>query len=164
MNKKVVIPIIIIALIVLVIVVVSVINKDNQNIQINIEELATNISQSGAFEDELAKVDPEMTKSDYGFSDEEIKEIVSYQGSGATSEEIVIFQVNDKSYLNSVKEKINTRLEERKEAFEGYLPEEVFKIENNVLDIRGNYVILCISNDSGKVEETINNYIKNKGF
>ena len=59
MNKKVVIPIIIIALIVLVIVVVSVINKDNQNIQINIEELATNISQSGAFEDELAKVDPE---------------------------------------------------------------------------------------------------------
>ena len=101
-----------------------------------------------------------MTKSDYGFSDEEIKEIVSYQGSGATSEEIVIFQVNDKSYLNSVKEKINTRLEERKEAFEGYLPEEVFKIKNNVLDIRGNYVILCISNDSGTIEETINNYIK----
>ena len=160
MNKKVVIPIIIIALIVLVIVVVSVINKDNQNIQINIEELATNISQSGAFEDALDKVDPEMTKSDDGFSDEVIKEIVSYQGSGATSEEIVIFQVNDKSYLNSVKEKINTRLEERKEAFEGYLPEEVFKIENNVLDIRGNYVILCISNDSGTIEETINNYIK----
>lgn len=154
MNKKVIIPIIIIALIALVIVAIVVTNKDNQNIQINIEELASNINQSEAFEDELAKVDPEMTKNDYGFSNDEVKEIVSYQGSGATSEEIVILQVNDKCYLNSVIEKINNRIEERKEAFEGYLPGEVFKIENNVLDIRGNYVILCISNDSGKVENS----------
>ena len=160
MNKKVVIPIIIIALIVLVIVVVSVINKDNQNIQINIEELATNISQSGAFEDELAKVDPKKKKSDYGFSDEEIKEIVSYQGSGATSEEIVILQVNDKSNLNSVKEKINTRLAERKEAFEDYLPEEVFKIDNHILEVKGKYVIMCISNNSNEVMDTINNYMR----
>ena len=160
MSKKVLISIIVIVAIIAIVGIIVLVNNRNSNIQINIEELATNITQSGAFEDELAKVDPEMTKSDYGFSDEEIKEIVSYQGSGATSVEIVIFQVNDKSYLNSVKEKINTRLEERKEAFEGYLPEEVFKIENNVLDIRGNYVILCISNDSGTIEETINNYIK----
>ena len=38
------------------------------------------------------------------------------------------------------------------------------QIENNVLDIRGNYVILCISNDSGTVETAINNYIKSENL
>ena len=160
MNKKILITIVI-AIIVLVIVgVILVINNPNKNIQIDINELATKIMETGAFTDDLAKIDSEMIKDDYGFTNEEIKEIVSYQGSGATSEEIVILQVNDKSNLNSVKEKINTRLTERKEAFESYLPEEVFKIDNNILEVKGNYIIMCISNDSNKVNEAINNYIK----
>ena len=160
MNKKILITIVI-AIIVLVIVgVILVINNTNKNIQIDINELATKIMETGAFTDDLAKIDSEMIKDDYGFTNKEIKEIVSYQGSGATSEEIVILQVNDKSNLNSVKEKINTRLTERKEAFESYLPEEVFKIDNNILEVKGNYIIMCISNDSNKVNEAINNYIK----
>ncbi len=159
MNKK----ILAIVILVIILVIVGVIfwsNSKNKNIQINIDELADKIVTSGAFEDELIKADSEMVIKDYGFTNDEIKELVSYQGSGATSEEIVIFQVNDKSNLNTVKEKINTRIDERKEAFASYLPKEVFKIENNVLKIQGNYVILCISNDAKKVSDVINNYIK----
>ena len=105
-------------------------------------------------------VDKDITMSDYDFTQDEIKNLISYQSTGATSEELVILQVNDKSKLNDVKEKINTRLEERKEAFESYLPEEVFKIDNNILEVKNDYIIMCISNDSNKVNEVINNYIK----
>lgn len=160
MNKKVLIAIILVLIIAIVIGTVIFLNNKNKNIEININELAEKIAKSGAFEDELLKVDAEMTMDDYGFSKADIKEIVSYQGSGATSEEIVILQVNDKQSLNSVKEKINQRINERKEAFASYLPKEVFKIENNILKIEGNYVILCISNDSNKVSNVINNHIK----
>ena len=73
---------------------------------------------------------------------------------------IVILQVKDKSKLDSVKEKINTRLQERKEAFESYLPKEVGKIENNILIVKGNYVILCISNDNKQV----NNILKDSNL
>lgn len=160
MDKKVLIMIVIAIMILVVVGGILVINNTNKNIQIDIDELVAKIMETGAFTDDLAKIDSEMIKDDYGFTNEEIKEIVSYQGSGATSEEIVILQVNDKSNLNSVKEKINTRLTERKEAFESYLPEEVFKINNNILEVKGNYIIMCISNDSNKVNEAINNYIK----
>ena len=159
MNKK----ILAIVILVIILVIVGVIfwsNSKNKNIQINIDELADKIVTSGAFEDELIKADSEMVIKDYGFTNDEIKELVSYQGSGATSEEIVVLQVNDKSNLSTVKEKINTRIDERKEAFASYLPKEVFKIENNVLKIQGNYAILCISNDAKKVSDVINNYIK----
>lgn len=163
MNKKVLIIGIIILIVVIVIGGYLFLNKQDENIQINIEELATQISQSGSFEDSIAKVDNEIVMEAYGFSNEEINEIISYQGSGATSEELVILQATDKSQLNSIKDKISNRLTERKEAFESYLPEEVFKIDDHLLDIKGNYVILCISNDSSKVEEVINNYIKDRG-
>lgn len=160
MNKKVLTIVLLIIILIVTIGVIFFFNSKSRNIKINIDELADKIAKSGAFEDELIKTDAQMVIKDYSFTNNEIKELVSYQGSGATSEEIVVLQVNDKNNLNSVKEKINTRIDERKEAFASYLPKEVFKIENNILKIQGNYVILCISNDAKKVSDVINNYIK----
>ena len=134
--------------------------NNNKTIEINVEDLATKMQQSGAFEDELVKIDSEMIMNDYNFTANEVEEFVSYQGSGATSEEIVILKVKDKSDLNSIKDKINARIAERKEAFQSYLPKEVGKIDNNILRVEGNYVIFCVSNDSSKVNQAINDYIK----
>lgn len=159
MNKKILIPIIIIILIAIIVSIILFKNNDS-SLEIDIEELSKQIVESGVFSDELAKIDNQIVMTDYSFTSEEIKGIVSYQGSGATSEELVVLEVNNKSFLNSVKNKIDTRLNERKGAFESYLPEEVFKIDNNLLEVKGNYLIMCISNDSNKVNEVINNYIK----
>ena len=155
MNRKVLISIIVIVAIVAIVGVIVLVNNRNSNIQIDIEELSTQIIERGSFSDELAKVDSQMVMNDYSFTSDEIKAIVSYQGSGATSEELVILEVNDKSFLSSVKNKVNTRLDERKEAFESYLPAEVFKIDNSLLEVKGNYLILCISNDYDKAETII---------
>ena len=159
MNKKIFI-FIVIALIVIVGVGIIFLNKNNKNIQINTKDLASKIIEAGVFEDELVEVNSEMIMSDYNFTADEVEEFVSYQGSGATSEEIVILKVKEKSNLNNIKNKIEDRLEERKEAFESYLPEEVGKIDNKVFRVEGNYVILCISNDTNKVNTLINDYVK----
>lgn len=159
MKKKIGI-ICIIILIILIGLAIMVIKEKDKNIEINIEDLASKIVETNAFEDKLEKVDCEMIMENYNFSSDEIEKLVSYQGSGASSEEIVILQVKDKSKLDSVKEKINTRLQERKEAFESYLPKEVGKIENNILIVKGNYVILCISNDNKQV----NNILKDSNL
>lgn len=161
MKKKVLICISLIIILIIIGIIIF-LNMKNENIQINIEKLSEEIFKSESFEDELIKVDSEMVMNNYGFTNEEIKQLISYQGSGATSEEILVLEVNDKSKLNDIKEKINVRLAERKEVFESYLPKEVYKIDNNILSIKGNYVILCVSNDSNKVNDTINNYLKNK--
>ena len=50
---------------------------------------------------------------------------------------------------------IETKIDERKIDFENYLPKEVFKLENYNLESNGNYIILCISNDSDKANEII---------
>lgn len=159
MKKKILIFIIVVV-IVAVVLAVMFIPRNSKNIQIKIQDLASKIAESGSFEDQLMQVDSEMVIEDYNFSSDEINELVSYQGSGATSEEIVILQVKDKSQINDVKSKIDTRLAERKEAFKSYLPEEVGKIDNNILKVEGNYVILCIANDTNTVNNVLNENIK----
>ena len=160
MKKKIVVIIIVIIIIIMAIIIGIMQKNNNKTIEINVEDLATKMQQSGAFEDELVKIDSEMIMNDYNFTTDEVEEFVSYQGSGATSEEIVILKVKDKSNLNSIKDKINARIEERKEAFQSYLPKEVGKIDNNILRVEGNYVIFCVSNDSSKVNQIINDYVK----
>ena len=160
MNKKEMKICLVILLIIIIVAIIIFLQKNEENIQINTEGLAEEISKSNAFEDQLEKIDSEMTMQDYNFSTDEIEQLVSYQGSGATSEEIVILQVKEKSNINSVKEKINTRLSERREAFESYLPEEVGKIDNSILRVEGNYIILCVTNDANTVNNVINKYIK----
>lgn len=159
MKKKIWILLIIVAIIAIVLGIVF-IQKNKKDIQINIQDLANRIVGSASFEDQLAQADSEMVMNDYTFTSDEINDLVSYQGSGATSEELVILQVKDKSKINSVKEKINTRLSERREAFGSYLPKEVGKIDNNILRVEGNYIILCIANDTNTVNKIINEYIK----
>ena len=133
MKKKIWILLIIVAIIAIVLGIVF-IQKNKKDIQINIQDLASRIVGSASFEDQLAQADSEMVMNDYTFTSDEINDLVSYQGSGATSEELVILQVKDKSKINSVKEKINTRLSERREAFGSYLPKEVGKIDNNTVN------------------------------
>ena len=157
MKKK--IWIILIILIIAIVFAIVFIPK-NKDVQINIQDLASRIVESASFEDQLEQTDSEMVMDDYNFSSDEINDLVSYQGSGATSEELVILQVKDKSKINSVKEKINTRLSERRGAFESYLPKEVGKIDNNILRVEGNYIILCIANDTNTVNKILNEYIR----
>ena len=159
MKNKMLIICIVVAIIVIGLVMIIVKDK-NKDIQINIEDLASKIAENNYFEDQLEKVDSEMIMEAYNFSSDEIEKLASYQGSGASSEEIVILQVKDKSKLNSVKDKINKRLEERKEAFASYLPNEVYKLENPVLIIKDKYIILCICNNSQNMSEYIEKYLK----
>ena len=147
-------------ILIVVILVIVFMQKGEKNIQIDIEDLASKMAQSGSFEDKLEKVDDGVVLESYNFTSDEVEELVSYQGSGASSEEIVILKVRDKNNLGSIKDKINIRLQDRKEAFESYLPKEVGKIENSAFLTKGNYVILCISNDNTKINELIDSYLK----
>ena len=92
MKNKMLIICIVVAIIVIGLVMIIVKDK-NKDIQINIEDLASKIAENNYFEDQLEKVDSEMIMEAYNFSSDEIEKLVSYQGSGASSEEIVILQV-----------------------------------------------------------------------
>lgn len=157
---KKIIPIIILVII-LIIVEIKITNKNlKAEININMEELATELIDAQIFEDSLDKIDKDTILKKWSFSTENIKDIVSYVGTGATAEEILIIELNDKKDADQIEKIIKDEIEERKEDFQNYLPKEVYKLENYNLKTKNNYIILCISNNYDKADEIINKYIK----
>lgn len=154
MNKK----ILIIGIILVVIIVLGInfffTNRD-ENVQIDMQKLLEELINSQIFEDDLSQVDKDTIIKKYNFNNEKIKDITSYVGTGATAEEILILEMLDKNDIEETEKIIETKIEERKEDFQNYLPKEVFKLENYNLENKGNYIILCISNDYNKAKDII---------
>lgn len=154
MNKK----ILIIGIVLVVIIVLGinfVFTSKDENVQIDMQKMSEKLITSQIFEDDLSQVDKDTIIKKYNFNSEKIKDVTSYVGTGATAEEILILEMLDKNDIEETEKIIKTKIEERKEDFQNYLPEEVFKLENYNLENKGNYIILCISNDYNKAKDII---------
>lgn len=134
--------------------------KENKDVTINIADLASKMKEQDLFEDTLEKIDKDTIIKNYGFDGNKIKNIVSYVGTGATAEEILVVELNNKTDLNEINNQITQRISERKEAFANYLPQEVYKLENPTLKVTNNYIILSVCKDSQKMNSFIEDYLK----
>lgn len=131
------------------------------NVDVAAQTIVDTLQAEGEFSETLAPVDNSMALSRlYVLDSAKIEEALFYTSSGATAEEIVVIKVNDASYMETVKAAFDTRIADQKEAFKDYVPEEVPKLEDAVIYTNGNYAILCVSGDSGKIDSAIANIFK----
>ena len=150
----------IIPIIIILIILLEIINLNtDKDINIDIQKLGEELANSQIFEDSLSIIDKDIAIKKYSLDNKKINDMIAYEGSGATAEEIVIIKLNNKNDKTEIKEIIKTKIQERKLDFENYLPKEVFKLDNYILDSKGNYIILCISNDFNRAKEIIAKYI-----
>ena len=159
MKKKIVIIGIILIIIIIGVCIKFVFSDTNTEITLDMPKLAEELINAQIFEDQLNEVDKESIIKKYNLNAEKIKNVDAYVGPGATAEEILIMELLDKEDISETKKIMETQIEERKLDFQDYLPKEVFKLENYILESKGNYIVLCISNDSDKAKEIINKNI-----
>ena len=159
MKKKIVIIGIILIIIIIGVCIKFVFSDTNTEITLDMPKLAEELINAQIFEDQLNEVDKESIIKKYNLNAEKIKNVDAYVGTGATAEEILIMELLDKEDISATKKIMETQIEERKLDFQDYLPKEVFKLENYILESKGNYIVLCISNDSDKAKEIINKNI-----
>ncbi len=118
---------------------------------------------SGLFEDELTAGEPDVIYEFYNIDASDVKEAKVYFSTGATAEEIAIFVAADQAAADKIAQGAKTRVEDLKSSFEQYLPAEMQKLNDPVLmeagNPEGNYVILCICNDTAKAKDIIEQYL-----
>lgn len=88
----------------------------------------------------------------------EVEDYLIYIGSGATSEEIAIITLKNSSDEEDVKASLEKRVEEQKQNFANYVPEEVSRLEKNIIKSNEKYVVLCVSSDN-QAEKIIDKYL-----
>lgn len=130
-------------------------NGDTKPVDVN--DLAEKIVETDAFDDSLSQTEPEVANMLFNFDSEKITDMSCYMNTGATPEMVVVIKTED-DYKQEAIDLLNEYINSEKENFESYSPEQVVKIENVVLEEVSDSVAVCISNNSEKITEVINNY------
>ena len=121
--------------------------KKKQDVIINIDDTAKSILDGVEFDDELEKLDREAVKYLYGIDDTIAAAV--YTGSGATAEEIAVFDAGTDEEGEKMLKTVEKHVEEQIESYKNYVPSEVARLEKAVIVRSGRYVMLCVTDDDG---------------
>lgn len=133
-------------------------NNEKTSLNIDMSSVSKSLLENIAFKDELELVDSEIITMYYELP--ENTEYVLYMGSGATAEELAIFKLDDENKKDEMIKNIKEHIDNQIIQFEDYNNEELKKLENSLIEVKDNYVILCITDDIENAKSQINNYMK----
>lgn len=128
----------------------------SQEKEIDINQLSSEILQNVNFSDELVPADAATIQKLYHI-DNAVNQAV-YLSSGATAEEIAVFEFETNDAAVAAMTEIQKRLENQKESYQSYMPKEIQKLENAIMKQSGRYVIFCVS-EGTEAEKILNKYL-----
>lgn len=107
------------------------------------------------FEGELMAAEGDVVENFY-MLDEKITGYAVYINSGtSTAEEVAVFKVADAADAKAAEDVVRARLDTLKAMFESYLPKEMVKLDNPVIETRGNVVYFVTANDPQQAKDAI---------
>lgn len=116
-------------------------------------EVAEQLLSGVTFEQELSQLtDEEIT---FYITVEDGVDGVMYMSSGSTAEEIAVFEAPDKNVAAAMLSNAKDFLSDQRSSFEDYIPEEAKRIDDAVVEQKGNYVVICVSGDSATAKSVI---------
>ena len=121
----------------------------------DLDTLANDISETGAFSDILSEVTPDIAKNVYGYENDDVSESRLLCSTGATTEEIGLFKCKDDDAATRVETLAKERIQTQKNIYESYAPAEITKLNDAIVAKKGQYVFYVVSTDSSKVEKII---------
>lgn len=109
---------------------------------------------SGAFSEELEELDPLLLFPLSGDA-AEYEGSLLYYSTGATAETAAVIAVRDVDQVEQTEAALRTWLDGQIEAERDYRPAEAAKLENAILEARGNSVLLVVAADYEKAQAVI---------
>ncbi|MSS64942.1 DUF4358 domain-containing protein [Velocimicrobium porci] len=133
---------------------------ESTNQQISVKDLAKELKTEINYQDELSKLDKDVAIEMYQLDGIEVEDCIVYVSTGATAEEIAVISAKNGTDASKIEEAFEKRVEEQKNSFKDYVPEELKKLDEAVIEEEGNIVVLSISDEDEKAEALIKNAAK----
>ncbi len=112
-------------------------SKNTQLSDLSSDYISDYLKTNVVFKDNLQKIDDnDLLKNLYSQIDlNYISEYSVYvSASGATAEEIAVFKLKDNIYSDDINKIVADRVQKQVSNFENYVPEEVYKLNNSIVD------------------------------
>lgn len=121
----------------------------------DLETVAKNLEESGAFSDILSEVNLNVASVLYGFDAADVAECKLLCSTGATTEEIGLFRCADEAAAARVLSFAERRVESQRTAYESYAPAEMPKLDDAIVKQDGVYVFYIVSYSSAVAEKVL---------
>lgn len=130
---------------------------DTSATEIDVAKTAESAMAAAGFTDDMVRQGDDTILASYVLLD--LATVSEYEiyvsGSMGTPEELAIFKAKSTEDAAAVKKAVERRLEDLTLNFTDYRPEEMPKIENAVLEERGNYILFAVCPEHEAVKELI---------
>ena len=123
--------------------------------ELNVDDVSAKLLSEITYTDELSEIDLETAQMLFYLDDIQITKAKIYESGGATAEEIAVFECASTEDADRVMTAMQTRVEEQKESFRDYVPEELLKLDAAVLVKSRNVVVLSVSGDAETARKII---------
>ena len=133
--------------------------KEQPKVSFDPAEAAQALLDSKAFSDILSPVDEKVAANLYSADPGKITACAVYCSTGATAEEVAIFQCSDEAAASELEESARARLESQAAAYAGYGPQEVPKLENADVRVAGVYMACVVSADADAAAGVLDKYM-----
>lgn len=117
--------------------------------------------KAGAFSEELEELDGDTAfalykLADAGLEREDLKDCAVQRSAGATCEEAAVLVFTSADKAKTAKGALEDYVQGQIEANTDYRPAEIPKLEEALVDVRGETLLLAVANDREAVEQTLN--------
>lgn len=113
------------------------------------------LRDSGAFTEALEETDLDTSCMLYGLDADTVSGCAVYTSLSAGAEEIAVLTLKDKEGADAALAALKTRVEDQTEALRDYQPGEVSKLENAIVEQRGNSVLLAVAADHDAAQAAV---------
>lgn len=131
-------------------------SADKQNTTWDLTIITDQLLTEITYTDSLSEMSPDLMS--YLFPDidpADVAEQYIYISTGSTAEELAVFRAVDETAAQRIEEGLAARIEMQTESFTDYVPAEVKRLEDAVLERQGDCVILSISGEPDKAEKIL---------
>lgn len=132
----------------------------SKTVTIDVNEAATALCNNLTYVGTMQEVASKQLETTYdGIQMDSIVASKVYMD-GFTAEEVAVFEMTDDAAATSLKTVLETYVSARKDLFASYAPEGAARLDKAVIKQAGEYVILCVSNDTEKVASAVDGVLK----
>ena len=118
-------------------------------------DIADKLRSDITYVDSLNELSAAMIEKIYGIPEAKYTNGKVYIGGVSTAEEIACFDAVDEAAAAEIKTACDNRIAAQIKSVESYNPNELPKLQNPVLVVKGTQVLMCLSNDNDKAKSII---------
>ena len=120
-------------------------------------ELSQEITDNVEFSEQLTQIDTINAQKRYMLSSKDYSEITAFVGTASVCDEFVIVKTTD---TEGIAEDLRSYIDSKKEIYKTYRPNEVYKLDNAIIEQYEDAVVMIITADSDDAIRVYEEYLK----